>query len=156
MIELISLSILSVLILVVFAVRYRNRNTDHQHYDSALKQRALLNYNEQMIYQRLSQLLPQHIILSNVSYSSLLTSKYSHTRAKYHNMIADFVILNEKFQVVTIISLSDSMFTQHRDDRYEDALLEMAGYRVLRYAGIPDLKKLSRDLNIQEKTMAFA
>ena len=154
MIELISLSILSVLILVIFVVRYQKR-TD-QHYDSALKQRALFNYNEQIIYQRLNQLLPQHIILSNVAYSALLTSKYSHTRAKFNNMTADFVILNSQFQVVAIISLGGSMFTQHRDDRYDDALLEMAGYRVLRYAGVPDLKKLSRDLNIQEKTMAFA
>ncbi|MHA3049700.1 DUF2726 domain-containing protein [Acinetobacter sp. ANC 4641] len=154
MIELVSLSILSVLILVVFVLRYRKR-TD-QHSDSALKQRALLNYNERIIYQRLIKLLPRHIILSNVSYSALLTSKYSHTRAKFNNMTADFVILNSQFQAVAIISLCDSMFTQHREDRYEDALLEMAGYRVIRYAGVPDLKRLSRDLNIQEKSMAFA
>lgn len=154
MIELISLSILSVLILVVFVVRYQKR-TDH-HHDSALKQRALLNYNEQIIYQRLAQLLPEHIILSNVSYRALLTSKYSHTRAKFNNMTADFVILTPQFQVLAVISLCDSIFTQHRDDRYEDALLEMAGYRVIRYAGVPDLKKLSRDLHIQEKSMAFA
>ncbi|ENU79639.1 MULTISPECIES: DUF2726 domain-containing protein [unclassified Acinetobacter] len=154
MIELISLSILSLLILLVFGLRYRKRID--QHSDSALKQRALLNYNEQIIYQRLTQLLPQHIILSNVSYRSLLTSKYSHTREKFNNMTADFVILNSQFQAIAIISLCGSVFTQHREDRYEDALLEMAGYRVIRYAGVPDLKKLSRDLNIQEKSMAFA
>jgi len=154
MIELIALSILSVLILLVFGLRYRKRID--QHSDSALKQRALLNYNEQIIYQRLTQILPQHIILSNVSYRSLLTSKYSHTRAKFNNMTADFVILNSQFQAIAIISRSDSVFNQHREDRYEDALLEMAGYRVIRYAGVPDLKRLSRDLNIQEKSMAFA
>lgn len=153
--ELILLTIISLLILVVFVFRYKN---DHSNLsDSVLKQRRILNYNEQVLLSRLSILLPQYTILSKVSYNALLTTKYEHTRHKFNGLVADFVVLNENYQVVAVIALYDPVWgISLKSGQYEDRLLASAGYKILRYIGVPDEQRLRKDLKIEETSMAFA
>lgn len=155
--ELILLTIISILILTVFIFRYKKDQQSLN--DSALKQRRVLNYNEQVLLNRLSSLLPQYTVLAKVSYNALLTTKYGHTRHKFNTLSADFVVLNEHYQVVAIISLYDpvwGMSQQLKSGQYEDRLLELGGYKVLRYIGVPDEQRLREDLHVEEISMAFA
>lgn len=123
--------------------------------DSMLKQRAIFNSNQQLIFHRLCELLPEATILSHVSFNALLTTKYLHTRDKYQNMVADFVILNRNLQIQAIISLDDGYsFKRGHKEHHQNSLLEMAGYRVVHYSGIPDYQQLRHDfLNEESEEM---
>jgi hypothetical protein len=118
--------------------------------DSALKQRAIFNINQQLTYTRLKEILPQSTILAHVSFDALLTTKYSRTRYKYRNMVADFVVLDEHYQVTAIIALDDPMvLKRRRNAEYQDALLAMADYRVIRYADVPEYYQLRQDFLVE-------
>ena len=77
--------------------------------DSALRQRAIFNVNEQLTYTRLKEILPHHTILAHVSYDALLTTKFSRTRSKYRNLVADFVVVDAMQQVVAVVALDDPL-----------------------------------------------
>ena len=66
--------------MLIMAWSSLENNTKQQ--DSALKQRAIFNINEQLTYTRLKEILPKHIILAHVSFDALLTTKYNRTRSK--------------------------------------------------------------------------
>lgn len=117
------------------------------HQDSALKQRAVFSLNQQLIYQRIQQIMPDHVVLAHVSFDSLLTTKYPRTRTKYRNMTADFVILNQQNQVLAIIGFDEVYVAKKQiNAEYEDDLLRLAGYKVIRYFHVPPLEQLLIDL----------
>ena len=114
--------------------------------DSALKQRAIFSPQQQLIYQRLKNLLPEKNILAQVSFDALLTTKYPRTRSKYRNMVADFVLLDTDHHIIAVVALTESHAIKRlKQDYYEDDLLKMAGYKVLRYTQVPQLSELKRD-----------
>ena len=114
--------------------------------DSELKRRALLTSPEQMLYNRLHDILPNSQVMAHVSFDALLTTKFDRTRRKYQNMMADFVILDVNFCVVAVVGLSDSFHSRRQvQERYQDQLLELAGYQVLRYVGVPEYAQLRQD-----------
>ncbi len=114
--------------------------------DSELKRRALLISSEQTLYHRLHDILPNSYIMAHVSFDALLTTKLKRTRHKYQNMIADFVILDAHFKVLAIVGLSDALHSRRQQQQaYQDQLLQLAGYRVLRYTGVPEYQTLHRD-----------
>ncbi|MEB3755004.1 DUF2726 domain-containing protein [Acinetobacter sp. MD2(2019)] len=155
--ELILLSLISFFVLIYFVLRYKKR--DQNMNDSALKQRRILNYNEQLLLKRLNMLLPECTVLCKVSYDALLTTKYEHTRQKFHSMTADFVLLNARHEVMMVIALYDPVLgltQQLKSGQYENQLLTSAGYAVVSYIGVPDERKLAKDLNINSGAMAFA
>ena len=124
----------SLILLCVLFMAWRGLENSTRQQDSALKQRAIFNINQQITYTRLKEILPQSTILAHVSFDALLTTKYSRTRHKYRNMVADFVVLDASHQVTAIIALDDPMVLKRRQNaQYQDALLAMAGYRVIRY-----------------------
>lgn len=119
--------------------------------DSALKKRAIFNISEQITFTRLKEIFPHRTVLAHVSFDALLTTKYSRTRYKYRNMVADFVILDEQHQVFAIIALDDPMALRHpQNAQYQDALLAMAGYRVIRYEDVPEYFQLRQDFLSEE------
>lgn len=86
------ITILLLFLTVVMAAKSLSRK--HQQ-DSALKRRAVLSSHEQMTLTRLQTVLPKFTVLAHVSFDALLTTKYAHTRRKYQNMTADFVVLDQ-------------------------------------------------------------
>ncbi len=130
--------------MLIMAWSSLENNTKQQ--DSALKQRAIFNINEQLTYTRLKEILPKHIILAHVSFDALLTTKYNRTRSKYRNMVADFVVLDEHQQITAIVAVDDLMVLKRlQHAQYQDALLAMAGYRVIRYDDVPEYQQLRED-----------
>ena len=143
----------SLILLCVLFMAWRSLENSTRQQDSALKQRAIFNINQQITYTRLKEILPQSTILAHVSFDALLTTKYSRTRHKYRNMVADFVILDEHHQVLAIIALDDPMALRHpQNAQYQDALLAMAGYRVIRYEDVPEYFQLRQDFLIENPT----
>ena len=137
----------SLLLLFILFRTWKSLNSDTRQQDSALKKRAIFNLSQQITYARLKEILPQHIILAHVSFDALLTTKYSRTRHKYRNMVADFVVLDEHHQVSTIIALNDPLVSKRSQNlHYQDALLVLAGYRVIRYDDVPEDYQLRHDL----------
>lgn len=130
--------------MLIMAWSSLENNTKQQ--DSALKQRAIFNINEQLTYTRLKEILPKHIILAHVSFDALLTTKYHRTRSKYRNMVADFVVLDEHQQITAIVAVDYLMVLKRlQHAQYQDALLAMAGYRVIRYDDVPEYQQLRED-----------
>lgn len=111
--------------------------------DSALKRRAVMSSHEQLFFSRLKQIFPESTVLARVSFDALLTTKFLRTRSKYQCMVADFVILDQNYQVCAIIAFADLSHARRiHPDYYQDRLLELAGYRVIRYDVVPELKDL--------------
>ena len=111
--------------------------------DSALKRRAVMNSQEQLFFSRLKQTFPQFTVLTRVSFDALLTTKFLRTRSKYQCMVADFVILDQSYQVFAIVGFSDLNHARRNpSDHYQDRVLELAGYRVIRYDCVPELTDL--------------
>ena len=143
------ITITGLMLIGLICLAYKRLYTSQQS-DSMLKQRAIFSSSQQLVFHRLCELLPHATVLSHVSFNSLLTTKYLHTRDKYQNMVADFVILNRNLQVQAIISLDDgNSLKRMQKDRHQTTLLEMAGYRVIRYTAIPDDQQLRHDLLIE-------
>ncbi len=133
-----------VLIMAVKGLANRNKQQD-----SVLKQRALFNIQQQLTYTRLQEIMPKkYTILVHVSFDALLTTKLPRTRDKYRHMIADFVVVDDNLQVVSVIAVDDvSALKKMRDVQYEDDLLRMAGYQVIRYDDVPEYQQLRQDFN---------
>ena len=150
--------IASILLGCMLIMAWKSLENNAKQQDSALKQRAIFNINEQLTYTRLKEILPNHIILAHVSFDALLTTKYYRTRNKYRNMVADFVVLDESQQIKAIIALDDPMILKRiQRSQYQDALLQMAGYRVIRYDDVPEYSQLRDDfLNVHARFKPIA
>lgn len=105
-----------------------------------------LTRNEQAMYFRLQGALPDLIVLSQVSFGALLSARSAAVRNTFDRKRADFVICEKSFKVVAIVELDDSSHDgkKARDEK-RDALLQAAGYRVLRYRGIPNIDRVQSD-----------
>jgi len=67
--------------------------------------------------------------------------------------VADFVVLDEHHQVSAIIALDDPMALKRpQNAQYQDALLAMAGYRVIRYEDVPEYYQLRQDFLLEQST----
>jgi len=131
------------LLVVSLIVAIKGLRVKHSLQDSILKQRAIFKTQHQLTFIRLKQLLPHCSILAHVSYDSLLTTKFAHTREKYKTMIADFVVLDVNYHVIVIINLDTVLTTKRvREVRYEEEILKSAGYKVLHYKILPELDDL--------------
>ncbi|WP_343581106.1 DUF2726 domain-containing protein [Acinetobacter sp.] len=138
------ITIVGLLLITALALRRLQQN---RRQDSPLKRRGILNIAEQITLMRLQAVLPRHTVLAHVSFDALLTTKFAHTRRKYQGLVADFVVLDQQHQVLAIIEIADESYVNRLHQKhYQDSLLELAGYRVLRYSSIPTEQELREDL----------
>ena len=107
-----------------------------------------LSQPEQVLYFRLIQALPEHIILAQVQLSRLLGVKKGNNYQAWSNRInrmsADFVVCNKDSSIAAVIELDDA--THQRVDRQatdvkKDKALASAGVRIVRWQSksIPDI-----------------
>ena len=116
--------------------------------DSPLKQRTVFTVNQQLCFLRLQEALPTYRILAHVSFDALIATKHVWTRNKYRNMSADFVILDEQFQVYAIVVFHEIGHSKSQEvSKYQVSLLELAGYYVLQYEKLPEIPQLQKDMN---------
>jgi hypothetical protein len=102
--------------------------------------RSLLSKREQSLYQRLVDLYPEHKILVQVALSQLINVDRKHPesesiRARYKQLVADFVLCRPDLSVVTVIELDDRTHVWPKrkaaDARKNKALAD-AGIRLVR------------------------
>jgi len=112
-----------------------------------------LSQPEQILYFRLVQALPDHIILAQVQLSRLLGVKKGNNYQAWSNRInrmsADFVVCNKDSSIVAVIELDDA--THEREDRQaadakKDRALGAAGVQIVRWQAkaIPDLATIQK------------
>lgn len=110
------------------------------------KQKRLLSEREQSMHNRLTQALPDLIVLAQVSLGAMLSARAYAVRNTFDRKIADFVICDKAFHVLAVIELDDASHKEKsRQDGERDALLTGAGYRVVRYSNIPDIERVQAD-----------
>lgn len=114
-----------------------------------------LSQPEQVLYFRLVQALPEHIILAQVQLSRLLGVKKGNNYQAWFNRInrmsADFVVCNKDSSIVAVIELDDA--THQKEDRQaadakKDKALASANVRVIRWQAkaIPDVANIQSTL----------
>lgn len=107
-----------------------------------------LSQPEQVLYFRLVQALPEHIVLAQVQLSRLLGVKKGNNYQSWFNRInrmsADFVVCNKDSSIVAVIELDDA--THQKEDRKaagakKDKALSSADIRIVRWQAkaIPDV-----------------
>jgi hypothetical protein len=100
----------------------------------------LLTERERSLYQRLLSLYPQHKIFIQMALSQLIDVDRNHPesesiRARYKQLVADFVLCRSDLSVIAVIELDDPSH-KRADRRYADArknkALADAGLRLIR------------------------
>jgi very-short-patch-repair endonuclease len=117
-----------------------------------IKAKIPLTKNEQPMFFRLVEAFPDQIVLAQVAFSALVTTKERAARNTFDRKVADFVICNKAFEVQAIIELDDA---SHKGRELQDekriASLLQAGHKVLRYKTVPNIETLQKDLIISSK-----
>ena len=76
-------------------------------------------------------------------------ASWATARAKFNRKVTDFVLLDEQLAVVVIIELDDhSHIGKKQEDAERDAMLNEAGYIVLRFTEIPSIRQLHKHIGI--------
>lgn len=110
-----------------------------------------LSQPEQVLYFRLVQALPEHIVLAQVQLSRLLGVKKGNNYQSWSNRInrmsADFVVCSKDSSIVAVIELDDA--THQKEDRQaadtkKDKALASANIRIIRWQvkAIPDVNTI--------------
>jgi len=132
---------------IKLALKEKKTKANQSEREKPQRREPALTANEQAMYNRLAQALPDLIVLAQVSFGALLNAKSQATRNTFDRKIADFVVCDRAFQVLTVVELDDSSHKgKEEQDASRDSLLTKAGYRVLRYPRIPDIDQVQRDL----------
>ena len=109
--------------------------------------KRVITHFESKMFIRLKETFPQHHILAQVAFSALITNNNFKIRNKFNRKVTDFVLLNQKLEVVAIIELDDpSHIGKEQEDAERDAMLHEAGYQVYRYTDIPSVHSLKKDI----------
>lgn len=103
------------------------------------KAKSLLSPNEKEFFVRLAQALPDYHILTQVSFGALLhpdvkndNKLFYRVRGTFAQKIADYVICNQSLEVLAVVELDDRTHREDKDAK-RDAMLEQAGYKVVRW-----------------------
>jgi len=101
---------------------------------------------QQDMYLRLSETLVDHIILSKVAFTSLMTTDNAETKATLQTKTADFVVCDREFKVTAVVFLDDRETRNKGRIARIDAIMRRAGHKVLRYTEIPKRTQLAADI----------
>lgn len=97
------------------------------------------------MYWRLTKTFPEHVVLAQVAFSALITSKDRPTRETFNRKVVDFVLCDRAFTVIAAIELDDASHRGREDtDARRDAILNSAGIQVLRFKNVPDFDALTQ------------
>ena len=137
--------VLAVIVMALLMLGGKNKKPKQQH--TPISAKAILTKRELQFFAVLEQALPHAYIFPQVSFSAILTTKGFYTRSQFNRKIADFVICDERMNIVALIELDDSSHKgREQQDAARDTMLNEAGYPVLRYAKIPPSAQIVKDM----------
>lgn len=139
--------VLPVFVLVLLAAAVAGAKNKGRKATGLLGGKRPLTNREQAMYFRLAQTFPDHVVLAQVAFSAILTTKDRPTRATFDRKVCDFVLCSKAFDVLAVIELDDASHKgRHAEDAKRDAMLAKAGYRVIRFPQVPDAADLRNAL----------
>ena len=116
----------------------------------ALKARPVMTEREQAMYRRLKETFPGSDVLAQVAFPALVTSAREH-RGRFDRLVADFVLCDASMKVQVVIELADPERKKRaRTDALRTKVLAKAGYKVLRFANVPEPADLRAYQNAQK------
>lgn len=134
------------LIFGVLAAREGTKN--NRGLGGIISQKPPLSANEQALYFRLLEALPEHIVLTQVAFSALMTADNRATRKAFGGKVANFVICEKSFKVLAIVESDVASYKgKEAVDAKHDMILQRAGYKSLRYKSIPEIRKVKADIS---------
>lgn len=145
--SLITITVLPALILLIAAISLKKKSTDYP----AFEAKKPLSNPEQILYHRLTQALPDKVILAQVSFSRFLRTKGGSKKenwrqfSKARQKVADYLICEKDFTIRIAIELDDSTHKKEKDER-RDKYLASAGIKTVRW----NVKNLPSKEQIQE------
>ena len=141
------LAIVLIAIAAVFVALNKNAGNKDSKKGFEVKPRIPVTPNEQKLFWRLCEDFPQpeFVVLAQVAFSALLTSRSQTERNQFNRTRADFVICDKTFKVLAVVELDDASHKEDKDQA-RDAMLEAAGFKVLRYRGIPNSGTVKADV----------
>lgn len=143
--ELFAIIGVAVIVFVLFALKSAGGKAKGKSFPITAK-KSILTKNEQPMFFRLNESLPECIVLAQVSFSALITSKGYAERARFNRKMADFVVCNKAFEVIAVVELDDSSHKGNEEkDEARDGLLKQAGVAVLRYKTVPNIDTVKAD-----------
>ena len=112
--------------------------------------KRVLSDPEQVLFGRLKVALPDHVILSQVSFSQFLFTKGGDRKqnfarfAEARQKVADFLVCDPSFQIVAVVELDDRSHETQKDKK-RDMILTEAGLRIVRWnaSSIPSAETIS-------------
>ncbi|MEW9900822.1 DUF2726 domain-containing protein [Chitinivorax sp. PXF-14] len=111
---------------------------------------------EQVLYFRLTEALPDHIVLAQVQLSRLLGVRKGHKAMEWNNRInrmsADFVVCRRDASVLCVVELDDASHLKperQQADAKKDKALQSAGINVVRWnvKTLPDDEAIRNAIN---------
>jgi very-short-patch-repair endonuclease len=142
--------ILGAVVLIILAVvlillpRGSGPRATHQY-----SPKPLLTANEKEFFARLDEAVPEYLIQSQVAMGALMNGTHAEgkdfaTRSTFDRKIVDFVLLDDKLDVVLLIELDDRTHKASKDTA-RDAMTRQAGYATLRFESrakpaVPELR----------------
>ncbi|CAL61771.2 conserved hypothetical protein; putative exported protein [Herminiimonas arsenicoxydans] len=135
------------LALIVAVLAAREGTKSNRKLGGTISQKSPLSAHEQALYFRLLEALPDHIVLTQVAFSALMTADKRATRNAFGGKVANFVICEKSFKVVAIVEVDVASYKgKEAADARHDMILQRAGYKSLRYKSIPEIRKIKADI----------
>jgi len=144
-------AVLGILLIVVFILIPLKPKAATQDEVWPYYPKKLLSQPEQVLYHRLVEALPDHLVFAQVQLSRLLGVKKGHDYRAWLNRInrmsADFVVCRKDGSVVAVIELDDQSHQKaerQAADTKKDRALSSAGIRLIRWQvkAMPDLEAI--------------
>lgn len=155
MFSIVGIFLIVIMVLAILSVLKKGESKNRNAKRNPIKGKPIITMNEQPTFMKLKEALPEHIILAQVAFSAFMTAQGYATRNLFNRKVADFVVLDKAFNIVTIVELDDSSHKgKEKFDAERDALIHEAGFKVIRYKRTPELVQIHRDFNITSSSLA--
>ncbi|WP_337081245.1 DUF2726 domain-containing protein [Acinetobacter pittii] len=155
MFVIVGIFLIAMMILAILNVLKKGESKNRNAKRNPIKGKRIITMNEQPTFMKLKEALPEHIILAQVAFSAFMTVQGYATRNLFNRKVADFVVLDKAFNIVAIVELDDSSHKGKENlDAERDALIQKAGFKVIRYKRTPELAQIHSDFNIASSSLA--
>ena len=144
--------VLFVLILVVLVFYFLKKNVSGTPVRWPYYAKKLLSAPEQVLYGRLVDALPDHVVMVQVGLSRVLGIEKGVNHQEWFNRInrmsLDFVVCRKDFSVIAVVELDDSSHDKPdrvRADQKKDKTLMDAGVKIVRWnvKSMPDVQTIA-------------
>lgn len=139
-----------VIIIILYPTQYFKKFTKNYPYlqaQFAIQVTQPISTHQQTMFLRLKQALPEHHVFTQMRFSTFLTAKSYTVRLKLQQKVADFVIVDQNFDVIAVIDMKDGT-AKNRDQQHHeyDIVFEDVGIAMMRYSDVPTIEQIQSDV----------